>query len=98
MLKRLRSLFRVLTSRTDFEDGMTEELRFHIEQYTDDLIRSGVSPEEAGRRACIEFGGVNSVKGDCREARGNGGRRVATPPGGRHPLEQMTAISPNVLS
>ena len=29
---------------------MTEELRFHIEQYTDDLVRSGVSPQEAARR------------------------------------------------
>ena len=47
MLKRWRSLFRVLVRRTDFEDNMSEELRFHIEQYTDDLVRSGVSPEEA---------------------------------------------------
>jgi predicted permease len=69
MLKRFRSLFRVLTSRRDFEDSMTEELRFHIEQYTDDLVRSGVSQEEAARRARIEFGSLNSVKGDCREAR-----------------------------
>jgi hypothetical protein len=28
MFKRLRSLFGVLTRRRDFEDGMTEELRF----------------------------------------------------------------------
>ena len=63
MLKRFRSLFRVLTSRRDFEQGMTEELRFHIEQYTDDLVRSGVPPEEAARRARIEFGGLNSVAG-----------------------------------
>jgi predicted permease len=70
MLKRFRSLFRVLTGRRDFEDGMTEELRFHIQQYADDLVRSGVELEEAGRRARMEFGGLNSVKGDCREARG----------------------------
>ncbi|MEO8130985.1 MAG: permease prefix domain 1-containing protein, partial [Bryobacteraceae bacterium] len=70
MLKRLRSLFRVLTSRTGFEQGMTEELRFHIDQYTDDLVRSGVSRQEASRRARIEFGSLNSVQEDCREARG----------------------------
>ena len=70
MFQRVRSLFRVLTSRRDFEAGMTEELRFHLEQYTDDLMRSGVSREEAGRRARIELGGLNSVKEDCREARG----------------------------
>lgn len=70
MFRRFRSLFRVLTRRRDFEDGMTEELRFHIERYTDDLVRSGVSPEEAARRASIEFGSFDNVKGDCREARG----------------------------
>jgi len=70
VFERVRSLFRVLTSRRDFEAGMAEELRFHIEQYTDDLIRSGVSREEASRRARLEFGGLDTVKGDCREARG----------------------------
>jgi predicted permease len=70
MFKRLRSLFRVLTSRRDFEAGMTEELRFHIEQYTEELVQSGVSPEEAARCARMELGGLNSVKADCREARG----------------------------
>lgn len=70
MFQRLRSLLRVLLYRRDFETGMAEELRFHIEQYTNDLVRSGISPEEAGRRARIEFGGFNAVQGGCREARG----------------------------
>ena len=43
MFARFRSLFRALTSRRDFEAGMTEELRFHIEQYTEDLVRAGIS-------------------------------------------------------
>ena len=51
MFARFRSLVRALTSRHDFEAGMTEELRFHIEQYTEDLVRSGISMEEARRRA-----------------------------------------------
>lgn len=70
MFERVRSLFRVLTSRHDFEAGMAEELRFHIEQFTDELMRSGMPREEARRRARIEFGGVNSVQEDCRQARG----------------------------
>jgi predicted permease len=70
MFARFRSLFRALTSRRDFEAGMTEELRFHIEQYTEDLVRSGISLEEARRRARLEFGGMNTVKEECREARG----------------------------
>jgi predicted permease len=70
VLRRLRSLSRVIKSRHDFEQGMTEELRFHIEQYTDDLVRSGVPPREAARRARIEFGSLNSAQEECREARG----------------------------
>ena len=70
MLNRLRSLFRVMKSRGDFEQGMSEELRFHVEEYTADLVRSGVSPEEAARRARMEFGSANTVQEDCREARG----------------------------
>src|SRR6266496_18744 len=56
--------------RSRLEDGMDAELRAHIETYTDDLIRSGVSRAEAEPRARIEFGGVESVKEQCREARG----------------------------
>src|SRR5438132_1001555 len=70
MFKRLRSLVRVLTRRREFEDGMSEELRFHAEQYTDDLVRSGMSPEKAARHARIDFGSFDSVKGYCREERG----------------------------
>jgi predicted permease len=70
MLKRFRSLFRVLTRRREFEEGMTEELRFHIEQYTDDLVRSGMSPEKAASLARREFGSSINIKADCRQAFG----------------------------
>lgn len=70
MLPRVRSLFRALTGRPDFETGMNEELRFHIEQQAEELRRAGVPREEALRRAQVEFGGIESVKGECREARG----------------------------
>jgi putative ABC transport system permease protein len=70
MFDRLRSLLRAFLHRRDFEAGMTEELNFHIEQYTEELIQSGLSPSEASRRARIQFGGLNSIEGDCREARG----------------------------
>jgi predicted permease len=70
MLKQIRSFFRVLKSRDDFELGMSEELRFHIEQYISDLVRAGVSPQDAARRARIEFGSLNSTQEECREARG----------------------------
>jgi predicted permease len=70
MFKRWRSLFRVLTRRRDFEDDMTEELRFHIEQYINELVSSGMSPEKAARLARMELGSLTNVKGDCREAFG----------------------------
>jgi len=69
MLRRLRSLLRPVLGRRRFEDGMNEELRFHIEEYAADLVRSGMSEAEALRRARIEFGSVASVQEECREAR-----------------------------
>ncbi|MGA2428652.1 MAG: ABC transporter permease [Candidatus Acidiferrum sp.] len=70
MIKRLTSLFRVLTRRRDFEEGMSEELRFHIEQCTDDLVRSGMSREKAARVVRAELGSPINIKADCREAFG----------------------------
>src|ERR1700682_2505786 len=70
MFKRIGSLFRVLTRRREFEDGMSEELRFHIEQWTDDLMRSGMSRGKAGRLIRMELGSVTNIKRNCREAFG----------------------------
>jgi predicted permease len=70
MFKRLRSFFRVLTRRREFEKDMTDELRFHIEQYTDELVRGGMSPEKAAGISQQELGCLTNVKGDCREAFG----------------------------
>jgi predicted permease len=70
MMKRLRSLFRVLPRRRDFEEGMSEELRFHIEQYTDDLVRWGMSRENAARVIREELGSPINIRADCREAFG----------------------------
>jgi predicted permease len=70
MFKRFRSLFRVLTRRRDFEDGMSEELRFHIEQWTDDLVGSGMSRGKATRLIRMELGNLDNIRADCREAFG----------------------------
>ena len=37
---RIQSVLRVLKTRHDFEAQMSEELQFHIQQYSEDLIRS----------------------------------------------------------
>jgi predicted permease len=70
VLSRWRTLARSFFHRRRFEDGLAEEMRFHIEQYTRDLITAGHSPEEAARRARMEFGSVENATIDCREARG----------------------------
>jgi len=49
---------------------MDAELRFHLEAYAEDLVSGGVPRQEAMRRARIEFGGVERVKEEGREARG----------------------------
>ncbi|HXT74398.1 MAG TPA: ABC transporter permease [Candidatus Angelobacter sp.] len=67
---RFRSWLRTTVRRSHVESDMGAELRSHIETYADDLMRTGISPEEALRRARIEFGGIERVKEECREARG----------------------------
>ena len=67
---RLRSWWNATLRRSRMESEMDGELRFHIEAYADDLARSGVSREEAMRRARIDFGGIERVKEEGREARG----------------------------
>jgi predicted permease len=52
------------------EREIDDELRFHIEQYEEDLVRSGASAPEARRRARVEFGGIESRKEEMRGALG----------------------------
>ena len=67
---RFRSWWGATIQRSRLESEMDTELRFHIEAYADDLVRGGVSRQEAMRRARIEFGGIERVKEEGREARG----------------------------
>ncbi len=46
------SIFR----RHELYDDLSEEIRLHIQERTEQLIREGVSAEEAGRQARIAFG------------------------------------------
>jgi len=57
-----------------FEKGESErqldaELQFHLERQIADYIATGMTPEEARRRAKLAFGGLEPIKEDCREAR-----------------------------
>ena len=63
---RLRTLLR----RPAAENELDDELRFHLERQVDKYVKSGMSEADAVRRARLEFGGLDQVKNECREARG----------------------------
>jgi predicted permease len=67
---RLCSWLRASFQRARMETQMNDEIRFHIERYTEDLIRNGLSPDEARQRARAEFGGIVARKDECRDALG----------------------------
>ena len=67
---RLRSWLRTILQRSRMENEMDAELRFHVEARADDLVRSGVTRQDALRRARLEFGGIERAKEECRDARG----------------------------
>ncbi len=65
-LYRVWALFR----RDRLEREMDEELQFHLEREAEKAQLVGETVEAAKRRARLAFGGVESVKEECREARG----------------------------
>lgn len=70
MLNDLLTRIRALVRRKVVEGELDEELRFHLERQVEKYVQSGLSREEAKRRARMEFGGVELAKEECRDARG----------------------------
>jgi hypothetical protein len=70
MLDRLRSFVRVLLHRRRFEENMAQEIRFHMEAYAADLVKSGMPRARAEREARMAFGSVDSAKDEMRASRG----------------------------
>ena len=66
LLFRLRSLF----GRKSMETELDTELRAHLDHQVEKYVQSGLPIEEAKRRARLEFGGLEQVKEECRDARG----------------------------
>lgn len=54
----------------DAEARLDEEFRFHLETETEHLIREGVPPAEARRRAMLAFGAVEGYREAMRDERG----------------------------
>lgn len=66
LLYRLRALFRGREMNAEVD----EELRYHLEREAEKYRRSGISPEDAARRARLALGGKTQVEQQCRDSRG----------------------------
>jgi predicted permease len=62
---RIRSRF----DRQKADQELDEELRYHVEQKTQQHIATGMSPQDARRAALLEMGGLEKRKEECRDSR-----------------------------
>jgi predicted permease len=70
MLSDWRLRLRALFKRTTVEREMDDELRFHFDHQVDSYVAQGLEREEAVRKARLEFGGLDQVKEEYRDALG----------------------------
>jgi predicted permease len=56
--------------RSEQDAQLDSELRFHVEQQIADSVAAGMNPEEARRSALAQFGGLEYIKEETRDARG----------------------------
>ncbi|HEY6401040.1 MAG TPA: ABC transporter permease [Blastocatellia bacterium] len=70
MFSKMMARMRALLRKSEMEIELDEELRYHIEQQTEQNIRLGMNPEEARSAARKAFGGVEQSKELSRDARG----------------------------
>src|SRR5580700_10079124 len=59
-----------LIRRSEMEETLEKEMRFHLEQHMSELIARGIDRVEARKRARLALGGPEQVKEECRDARG----------------------------
>jgi putative ABC transport system permease protein len=51
------------------DDPLDEEISQHVQLLTEQNLRAGMTPQEAARRARLQFGSVESLRQECRESR-----------------------------
>ena len=61
------SRIRAILRRRTLEDGLDEEIRFHLDQQIDKNRRAGLSAGEARRQALIRFGAVEGIRERTRD-------------------------------
>lgn len=69
-LNRLRLMLQAFMRRDRFEADLAEELAFHRQARTDELVAAGLAPAAAARQARLELGMTELHRDDCRRARG----------------------------
>ena len=70
VIARARSLWFGVRRRVDVEGDMNDEFRLHVELRAADLVRSGLTPEQATRQARLKFGSTERYKEEGRHSRG----------------------------
>jgi macrolide transport system ATP-binding/permease protein len=68
MLTEWLTRFRFLMSPKPKHE-IDDELRFHIERQAQEYIAAGMTPQEARRKAVVEFGGIESARAQSHEQR-----------------------------
>ena len=68
--RKIRSFGRSLFTRRRVDREMTDELEFHVASRVEDLVKAGMSRQEADTRARRELGDVRVWQEDARGARG----------------------------
>src|ERR1700754_1171448 len=76
MFRKLLRGVQAIFQKTRLEREMDSELRFHLEMETKKNLQRGLAPKEARLLALRSFGGVETTKEQCRDARG--GRLIET--------------------
>ena len=70
MLADLKFRLRALFNRRAVERELDDELRFHLDREIEKHVRAGMTRADAVRLARVEFGGLDRIKDDTRDARG----------------------------
>ena len=58
---------RSIGRRNSLENGLDEEIRFHLDQQTEKNCRTGMSLDEARRQAMLRFGGLERTRESTRD-------------------------------
>ncbi len=68
LLSRFLYRLKTLIRRSRKENDLPEELQFHSQKEIEKSIVAGMTPEEARYAALRNFGGVDQIKEQCRDA------------------------------